>query len=139
MSQENVKLVRTWFEAFQRRDREGVERVFDFFDAEIEWDASRFNIVPDLTGVYRGHEAIRAFWRRWLSSWQDLHFEIEDMRDADDQVVVLIRNQRQWGRYSGIATESPPYGWVYTFRGNKVVRVGLYSDQESALEAAGSE
>jgi ketosteroid isomerase-like protein len=90
-----------------------------------------------LAGVYRGHEGVRAYWRRWLSAWKDLQFEIQGLRDAGDDVVLLIRNQRQWGRHSGIATDFPAYGMVFTFRGGKVVRQCTYPDQESALKAAG--
>jgi hypothetical protein len=57
MSRENVELVRALGEAFQRRDH---ERVFDFYDPEIEWDTSRLHeVVPDLADVYRGHEGVR--------------------------------------------------------------------------------
>ena len=56
---------------------------------------------------------------------------------TDDQVVALIRNQRQWGRHSGIETEIQPYAFVYTLRDGKVVRVCFYPDHESALEAVG--
>jgi len=66
-----------------------------------------------------------------------LHFEVEGVREAGDDVVLLIRNQRQWGRHSGIETETPPYGMVFTFRGGKVVRCRAYPDQKSAIEAAG--
>ena len=52
-------------------------------------------------------------------------------------MVALIRNQRQWGRSSGIATEMPDYGLVFTIRGGKVVRWRAYPDHQSALEAAG--
>jgi ketosteroid isomerase-like protein len=52
-------------------------------------------------------------------------------------VVLLIRNQRQWGRHSGIAVDSPPYGMVFTFREGKIIRWRVFPDQESALEAAG--
>jgi ketosteroid isomerase-like protein len=72
-----------------------------------------------------------------LSAWRDVQFEIQDVRDAGDEVVVLIRNQRQWGRHSGIETELPPYGIVFTFRGGKVMRWSAYPDPESALEAVG--
>jgi hypothetical protein len=41
------------------------------------------------------------------------------------------------GRRSGIATDVPPYGLVFTIRGGKVVRWRLYPEQRSALEAAG--
>ena len=75
MSQENVEIVRALAESFQRRDH---ERAFEFYDPEIEWDASRCaEVIPDLAGVYRGHEGVRAYWRRWLSAWNDLQFEVD--------------------------------------------------------------
>jgi predicted ester cyclase len=93
---------------FQHRQH---ERAFELYDPEIEWDASNVGqLVPDLAGVYHRHEGVRTYWRRWLSAWSDLQFEIQDVVDAGDDVVLLIRNQRQWGRHSGIATEFPPYG-----------------------------
>ena len=65
MSEENVKAVRAIAEAFQRRDREGSEKAFDVIDPDVEWDASRMaEVVPDLAGVYRGHDGVRTFWRR---------------------------------------------------------------------------
>jgi ketosteroid isomerase-like protein len=135
MSQENVEIVRTLAEGFAHRQH---ERAFAFYDPGIEWDASRAaGINPDIAGVYHGHEGVRSYWRNWLSAWSDLDFEIQDVVDGGDEVVLLIRNQRQWGRHSGIATDIPPYGLVFTIRGGKVVRWRAYSDQESALEAAG--
>src|SRR5512133_1240584 len=135
MSQENVEIVRALAESFQRRDQ---ERAFDVYDPEIEWDASRCaEVVPDLSDVYRGHDGVRAYWRRFLSAWGDLEFEVEAVRDAGDDVVLLLRNQRQWGRHTGIATEFPSMAMVFTFRGGMVVRVCTYTDQQEALEAAG--
>ena len=134
MSQENLAIIRVLFEAFFRRDAKTMEV---FMAPEVEWDATRFEaVIPDLAGVYRGAEGTRSFWRTWLSSWKDLRFEYE-LRDSGDYVVALIRNQRQWGRHSGIETEIPPYAWLYTLRSGKVIRACFYSDQESALEAAG--
>jgi ketosteroid isomerase-like protein len=135
MSQENVEIVRALAESFLRRDH---ERAFAFYDPEIEWDASRCaEVIPDLAEVYRGHDGVRAYWRRFLSAWSDLEFEVEGVRDAGDDVVLLIRNQRQWGRHTGIATEFPSLAMVFTLRGGKVVRVCTYTDQHAALEAVG--
>jgi ketosteroid isomerase-like protein len=135
MSQENVEVVRMLAEWFQQRQH---ERAFEFYDPEIEWDTSRMaERQPDNAGVYHGYEGVRTFWRDWLSAWSDLHFEIQDLVDAGDEVVLLIRDQRQWGRRSGIATEVPPYGMVFTIRHGRVIRMRSYPDQESALEAAG--
>jgi ketosteroid isomerase-like protein len=141
MSEENVELVRRLLDMFARRDHEGV---FEFYDPDIEWDATNptgpgFAGGPmrDLEGVYRGHEGVRTYWRRWLEAWQDIEFEVQDVLEGGDEVVALIRNQRQWGRHSGIATEMPPYGLVFTIRDGKVVRWRIYPDHQSALEAAG--
>src|SRR5215207_8988609 len=131
MSQENVELVRGLLEAFRRRDH---DRAFDFYDPDLEWDATAGGDVnPELARVYRGHDGVRSYWREWLSAWKDLEFEIEDVRDGGDEIVALICNQRQWGRHSGVVTELPPYGLVFTFRDGKVVRWRFYPDQWSAL------
>jgi ketosteroid isomerase-like protein len=137
VSETNVEIVRELLTAFQRRDH---EHAFDFYDPDIEWDGTRMGGQPlVVAGVYLGHEGVRAYWRDWLSAWRDLEFEIQDVRDAGDEAVALIRNQRQWGRYSGIETEVAPYGIVFTFRDGKVVRWRAFGDQQSALKAAGLE
>jgi ketosteroid isomerase-like protein len=138
MSEENVELVRRLLDMFAKRDHEAV---FEFYDPDIEWDARRAlgggPFASGLAGVYHGHEGVRTYWRRWLEAWEDLQFEVQDVLDGGDEVVALIRKQRQWGRHSGIATEMPPYGLVFTVRDGKVVRWRSYPDQQSALEAAG--
>jgi ketosteroid isomerase-like protein len=134
MSEENVEIVRGLLEAFASRDH---ERAFDVYDSDIEWDASRQGLIFDTTTIYRGHDGVREYWRLWLSAWTDIEFEVEDILDGGEDVVALIRDQRQWGRHSGIETEVPPYGLVFTFRGTKVIRWRAYPDQRSALKAAG--
>ena len=135
MSRENVATVRLLFELFAKRDH---ERAFEYYDPEIEWDATQIVAeVPDIAGIYRGHEGVRAYWRLWLSAWSDLEADLDDVLDAGDEVVALVSNQRQWGRHSGIATEIPPYALVFTFRDGKVVRWRSFPDQESGLAAVG--
>ncbi len=120
---------------FQQRDHEGV---FDFYDPEIEWDASRLvDVIPDTAGVYHGHDGVRTYWRRWLQAWSDLDFEVQDVLDAGDEVVALIQNQRQWGRHSRLVSDMAPYGLVFTVRGGKVTRWRSFPDQEQALEDVG--
>jgi hypothetical protein len=34
-------------------------------DPDVEWDASQLTeMVPDLAGVYRGHDGVPTYWRR---------------------------------------------------------------------------
>jgi hypothetical protein len=137
MSQENVEVVRAWMEAWLRGDREQLAASIDSLDPEIEWDASRVaEVVPDLAGVFHGREGVQSFWRRWLSSWRDLTFKF-DLRDAGEDVVLLVYDQRQWGRHSGAETEIPPYGFVFKFGTTGIVRATMYTAHAEALEAAG--
>ena len=142
MSQENVEIVRAAMAVYKHP--EGIALLasgdldFELFDPEIEWDASRLeDMIPDLAGVYWGHEGVRTYWRRWFEAWKDLEFEVQDVQEAGDEVVALIRNQRQWGRHTGIATELPPWAMVFTFRDGKLVRWRTFPNHESALQAVG--
>ena len=98
--------------------------------ANVEWDATNDRELVEDQGA-------RTYWRQWLQAWRDIEFELDDVLDAGDEVVALIRNQRQWGRRSGVVTEMPPYSLVFTIRAGKVVRRCAYPDHRSALEAVG--
>lgn len=142
MSQENVDLIGALMEAYRNPDVMSAlasgELDLSLVDPEVEWDASRISeMIPDLAGVYRGHEGVRTYWRQWFEAWSDLEFDVQGLRDAGDDVVVLIRNQRQRGRHSGIWTELPPYAQVFTVRDGKLVRWRTFPDQDSALETVG--
>jgi ketosteroid isomerase-like protein len=142
VSTENVELVRFVVEAYRKPEVMAMlardELDFSWIDPNVEWDASRLSeMVPDLAEVFHGHDGVRAYWRRWFEAWDSLEFDVQDIRDADDDVVVLIENQRQRGRHSGIVTELPPYAQVFTIRDAKLVRWRTFPTQESALEAVG--
>lgn len=130
MSQENVERVRRAFEVFLAgKSQWGVES-----DPEIEWDASELP-VPDISGVYRGPEAVRRWWRQWLAAWETVQFEYE-LVDAGDCVVALI-DQRMRGRSTGIEVPFGKYAQVFTFKAGLLVHWKLFISQPQALEAAG--
>jgi ketosteroid isomerase-like protein len=136
MSQENVEIVRKLFDTFARRDHEAA---FAYYDAEIEWDASRARESGDVdtAGVYLGHDGVRAYWRRWLSAWEDVRATDVEFVDRAQTVVALINKQRLRGRGSGVEVDAPPYALAFAFRNGKVVRWVLYPTQREALEATG--
>jgi ketosteroid isomerase-like protein len=142
VSEQNVQIVRALLEAYRNPEAMALLASGDLdlsiADPEIEWDASRLDqMIPDLAGVYHGHDGVRTYWRRWFEAWRDLEFEVEDLRDSGDDVVALICNQRQWGRHTGIPTKLPPYAQIFTLRDGVLVRWRTFPDQQLALEAVG--
>jgi hypothetical protein len=142
MSQENVEIVRAMFEDFlagaTEYDADGVLTRLpgeEVWDAEIVFDIS-VAPMPDASGVFKGIEACRGFWREWLAAWDALEWEYE-LVDAGDHVVALINNQRMRGRSTGI--EMPiggDYAHVLTFREGRLVHWKIHLTQGEALEAA---
>ena len=131
MSRENVERLRVAHEAFLAGKSEfGAE----LLDPEVEWDASDSPIL-DNSGVYRGIEGVRQYWREWLAAWETVQFDYE-LIDAGDRVVVLI-DQRMRGRSTGIEVPMGKYAQVHTFRDGLIVHWKLYTSQSEALEAVG--
>jgi hypothetical protein len=141
MSQENVERMRASIEentrlvTSEKFDHEAaISGMAELWDPEIELDASQSD-VPGLSGVYRGMEAVRQFWREWYGAWDTLQFEYE-LVDAGDRVVILL-DLRMRGRHTGIEVPFGKFAWVPTFRDGLMVHVKLYMSQSEALEAAG--
>jgi ketosteroid isomerase-like protein len=131
MSHENVELYRAAIEDFLAGKSDwGAELA----DPEVEWDASE-STVPDLSGVYRGKEAVRQWWREWFAAWETQQFEYE-LVDAGDRVVMLL-DQRMQGRSSGIEVFLGKWAQVATFRDGLIIHWKLYMSQSEALEAVG--
>ena len=133
MSAENVEIVREILQAFAERDRVTATRPLD---PQIEWDATR-SPVDDMRGTYEGLDGVVDFWRRWLGAWKTIEIGEPELSDGGDQILGWFAGQRNVGRHSGIEVEMPEFGFLYTFRAGKIIRVTLYTDRAEALEAAG--
>jgi ketosteroid isomerase-like protein len=133
MSEENVEVVRRIYEAAARRDD---VTPFDVYTEDIVFDVSNGRRALFFTkSVYRGHEGVRQFWREALSAFGEIDFEVEDLTDAGDQVLAVIR-EREVGRASGVPVETTHIA-VYTLAEGKVTQMQLFDDRQQALEAAG--
>lgn len=133
MSQENVELVRGIYDAVARRD---VVSPFEVYAQDIVWDISNMPAaVLRMRPVYEGHEGVREFWRESLSVFGEVDLEVEDLIDAGDQVVAVIR-EHEVGRTSGVPVEATHVA-VWTLVDGKVVRMELFEDRPKALEAVG--
>jgi ketosteroid isomerase-like protein len=133
MSQENVGIVRSLFEAFNRGDIEAGTKlidecvVFDVRGMELENE--------DFARVYFGPEALRDFWRAWLPAWTDMRVEVQWIRGVGDRVIVWL-HQFQVGRLSGLPVDFY-VAWDFLFRDGKIVRMAFFRDEGKARDAVG--
>ena len=129
MSQENVEAMRAAMEAFNRRDA-------DAFGALFADDAEIVPVRAALEGiVYRGPDAAAQYCAAIDETWENLAWEIEDMRDGGDWVLALGRIRGE-GRGSGVGIDARA-GWIARFSDGLARSFHTYADRREALEAVG--
>jgi ketosteroid isomerase-like protein len=129
MSQENVEIMRSAIEAFNRRDGQG-------FGALLSADAEIVPVRAALEGtVYRGPDAAEQYCAAVEESWENLGWEVEEVRDGVDWVVALGRIRGE-GRGSGAAIDARA-GWVARFQDGLITTFRTYPDRADALGAVG--
>jgi ketosteroid isomerase-like protein len=129
MSQQNVELVRSYYEAVNRGDEEAVERMIA---PDFVADASRRLIEP---GVVYGREAAAEAAARVRDAWEVLILEPEELIPVGDRVVAVVHNRAR-GKASGVDVESRT-GQVWTVRDGLIVHFEYFGTRAEALEAVG--
>jgi ketosteroid isomerase-like protein len=129
MSQENVDILRRAYEHFIATGEFSGQFAPDFV-----WDMSTFRGWPERQ-TYEGLEGARQFMADWLEAWDDWELELEDMRDAGEVVVAVVR-QRGRSKATGLAVDMH-FGQVWEVRDGKNIRMRMYASADEALEAAG--
>jgi ketosteroid isomerase-like protein len=129
MSQENVDRTLAVIDAFNRRDG-------DSFGRLLAEDAEIVPVRAALEGtVFRGRDAAAQYCAAVEETWENLIWEVEDLRDGESWVLALGRI-RGLGRGSG-ATIDARGGWLVRFRDGLITRFRTYPDRTEALEAVG--
>jgi ketosteroid isomerase-like protein len=82
-----------------------------------------------------GHEVLERFVAELTEDFEEVRFEIEETRDAGEQVVGIGRFRAR-GRAGGVDI-NVPVGGVQRVRRGKIVYTRLFSEPAEALEAAG--
>jgi len=128
MSESDLRAIEN---AYQALNAGNAQAALDALDPDAEWHESAD--IPE-TGVYHGRDAIGAWLREFLESWDEFRQEVVEMFDAGDRVVVFLRLVAK-GKLSG-ATVDARYAHVWTMRNGKGIRVDGYVNRDEALEAA---
>jgi ketosteroid isomerase-like protein len=129
MSQENVTIMRAVLEAFNRRD--GVA-----FGTFLDEDAQIVPVRTALDGsVFRGTGAAVQYCKAVDESWENLTWEVEEIRDGGDWVIALGRIRGR-GRDSGALIDARG-AWVARFGNRRITEFQTFSNRTEALEALG--
>ena len=131
MSQENVQLVMTGYDAAERQDGGAA---LELLGENAVWDMTGFG-MPDLARVYRGADEILGFWANWLAAWEKIESTTVEPEDHGDHVVVRVE-QRNVGRASGVAVNFQ-YWQTFTVRDGKIAASTMAETRAAALEAVG--
>lgn len=129
MAQANVEVARAFYDAYNARDTEALDRLLHP-EAEITTVSARGGL-----GGEWSRATTREYFEQLDEAWTGLRIEIENYRDVGDRVVAL-------GAVRGAGTSShveitSEFAAVLVVRGSQIVFVDSYSNWKDALEAVG--
>ena len=126
MSQENVEIVRSAFEAFEDDEEAWLQTL----DPDLVWYPIEDGHTPA-----RGIDGAKQVRQRWLDTWEGHSIAIEDLRGAGENVVGTVHVSAR-GKGSGVEVNLRVYSH-FKVRDSRIAYSFEYPDRASALEAAG--
>ena len=131
MSAENVEIVRTAMEAFNRRD---IPALVAITTDDFEWITLTGGTID--SSVYRGAAGIAAYFRDTATVWESMRIEPKEFRDLSAETLLLVSVLHARGMGSGVDVEAELYG-LFRVRGHKLAAFRSFGTEREALEAAG--
>ena len=131
MSQENVERLRAMYEAFNRRDWDGLFRHTDLDFAFTYRNPGR---TADAR-TRRGREEVVAFAEEYGGPFDRLSWEPEEFFDGEDRVVAFVSVQMR--PRGGDVDLVFPQGHLWTIHGGVFLSLESFPEPQRALEAAG--
>ena len=132
MSHQDLEIVRSAIEAWNRRD---AERWLSYAAPEIEWIPAGPAAVE--RPVYRGYaEAASGFESVW-QTWEEFRFEESEVRDLDGSVLCLGRVKMK-GAASHVELDQE-FALHFVLRDGKFVTVQAFLAWHDALANVGLE
>ena len=129
MRRDRVETVRRIYEGWAKGDfRAGTE----LYDPEILLVQGEG--FPE-RGSYVGMEGVGRYMRSFLDAWERVTIEAYELTGAGDSVIAAV-TQRGVGKGSEAATDFS-FFQVWTFRGDRVIRLEVIRERDEAFEAAG--
>jgi ketosteroid isomerase-like protein len=129
VSQRNVELVRTAYDAWNRGD---VAWALEHLDPEVELHDPPE--APDAQ-IWHGQEGYLRQQEQYMAAWEHASFRADELVDAGDKVLVRVRSRGRT-KNEGLELDAVVFH-VFTLRDGKATAIEVYGDEAQALEAAG--
>ncbi|HWX97875.1 MAG TPA: nuclear transport factor 2 family protein [Solirubrobacteraceae bacterium] len=122
-----VELARKTLEAANRRDLDALMR--------LAAPDAVYDTTPSGLGLYQGHAAIRDFIKGYWEAFEELRFELEELRDLGSGVTFSVNRQdaRPVGSASRIRTRE---AHVTEWLDGVVVKMTVYTDIDEGRAVA---
>jgi ketosteroid isomerase-like protein len=129
MSQDNVEVAKSFYDAYNARDSEALDRLLHP-EAEITTLSARGGLGGEWT---RG--TTRQYFEQLDEAWAGLRIEIEDYREVGERVVALgVARGAGLSSHVEIASD---FAAVLVVKGSQIMLVDSCSNRKEALEAVG--
>jgi ketosteroid isomerase-like protein len=129
MSQENVEIVRRFYDAWARDEFPGPA---ELMDPDIEYVNPSEAVEP---GVRHGRDAFSEAVAKVFEGWETWKMEPEEFTAVGDQVAVAVRYCAR-GRGSGVQVDGRESA-LWTIRDGKATRYEWFHGPADAFQAAG--
>jgi ketosteroid isomerase-like protein len=131
MPEENLKVVEAFFDAYNARNSEAMDRLLHP-DAEITTISARRGL-PD----HWRQGTTQRYFEQLDEAWTGLRIEVQDYRAVGERVVALGL-LRGAGMYSHIEVVSQ-FATVFVVKNSQILVVDSYDNWNAGLEAAALE
>ena len=111
---------------------------------EITTELLRHSAHPDFSTVmasesvsqeYPGPDGFSEAWTDWVSPYESMRIEFDEVIQLGDRVVFLVRQVAKT-RHSEVEVETPSAA-VWWLEDGRIRKAGFYLDRRSGLKAAG--
>jgi ketosteroid isomerase-like protein len=128
MSQENVEIVQSAFDAWDRGDNDAILALCD--EDIVVVQAAELPGVPQLQS---GHDGVLEAFALWPGYWDDFRIEITRTLDLGEHVLVTT-NQSGRGKDTGIEVTAR-FTFLFTLADGKITEWRIFLRESEALEA----
>ena len=123
--QASIQLVRAIIAALNRGDVDGM---LARMDPGFEWRPLEASPVAR---VYKGHEDVRRYVEDWLSTFEGLRIDVEDLSEVADRVVAVVHGHGR-GRASRLQLDNS-FCQVWTVGRGTAIAMEEHTSREEAL------